>query len=70
MSLLHVELSDRIWIVFTVLGLFSIVLLNFLIAVFVLPADTTAKTILGVTDATLGASLRAIIAYLIPKPKD
>jgi hypothetical protein len=54
---------------YTVLGLFSLVLIVFLISLFVLPNDTVAKTVLGATDVTLGASLRAIVGYLFPKPK-
>jgi len=54
---------------YAVLGLFSLVLVVFLVSLFVLPSDAIAKTVLGGTDATLGVSLRAIIAYLFPKPK-
>lgn len=54
---------------YVVLSLFALVLIAFLVALFVLPGDSVAKTILGATDATLGVSLRAIIAYLFPKPK-
>ena len=53
----------------TMLSLFSLVLVVFLVSLFVLPSDAVAKTILGATDATLGVSLRAMIAYLFPKPK-
>jgi len=54
---------------YVVLTLFSVMTVAFLVALFVLPSDGVAKTILGGTDGVIGVSLRQIIKNVFPDPK-
>jgi hypothetical protein len=49
-----------------VLGLFTITLLTFLVALFVLPGDAPSKSILGVINALLGTALGIVLRHLFP----
>ena len=49
-----------------VLGLFTIALFTFLVALFVLPGDAASKSILGVINALLGGALGIVLRHLFP----
>jgi len=58
------------WVaLWAVLGLFTIVLIAFLYALFFIKGEEASKVIMGGTDATLGWALRTVYAYLFPAPK-
>jgi len=52
-----------------ILVLLAIGLLSFLVALFWVQSQSTAKVLLGGVDTLLGLALRTIIAYLFPSPR-
>jgi hypothetical protein len=67
------EALERIrmaWIaLWFVLALFSITLLSFLVALFVLQSDAMPKTILGAVNGLMGWAVKVVLAHLFPKPR-
>jgi hypothetical protein len=52
-----------------ILILLAIGLISFLVALFWVQSQSTAKVLLGGVDTLLSLSLRTVIAYLFPPPK-
>ena len=52
-----------------ILALLAVGLISFLIALFWVQSQSTAKILLGGVDTLLGLAVRTIIAYLFPAPK-
>jgi hypothetical protein len=50
--------------------LFTVVLVAFLCAVFVIKSEWTTRTLMGATDTTLGFALRAVYSHLFPSRKE
>jgi hypothetical protein len=52
-----------------ILILLAIGVVSFLVSLFLVQSQSTAKVLLGGVDTLLGLSVRTIIAYLFPSPK-
>jgi hypothetical protein len=68
------EVTQKIhmaWVaLWAALGLFTLVLLAFLYALFFVDGHETSKAIMVGVDGTLGWALRTVYTYLFPRPKE